>query len=329
MQRVIVFHSDLGCEVAPAALLRSFNDKIFLTCSHPARVKDDTDLNRFISEIKMEKNESFEVIFLGNYLKKYFDSIVSKLNVVKTQVYLFGKKDTEINSNYNPFSGNDYNVGPCKYTFDYLMNYLRKNSLVDDFKVSDSMMKAIKLFDDRLFHRNMDNTQILFTGLSNINTEKSLLDNTIDLFKNPESMKSIESEGLKILTSQLMVVRDRVKNNSKIVTLNTGIIASITEATELVNMTHEELQKVHRTDMTIVFCHKLLNNSIKYSLRSWKDTIDAQEYAKLIGGNGNISSAGGEVDFNLELPWAERVFIDCSTVDPYIIDGKVINECDS
>ena len=320
--KVIVFHSNLGCEVAPAAFLKSINEKLFITYSHAPKVSEST-VREFISEIKAEEKETIEVVFLGSYLQKYFKNIISELStkftVTRTQVYLFGAMNNEIDEDLHPYSGNDNNIGPCKYIFNYMMDLLSKN-VVNFPALHPNTMRAMSLFDDRIFNRNMENNQILFTGLFNIDATKNLMENITNLFKNPTSLVQTEKKGRKILDSQLMVVRDRVKNNSKIVTLDTGVRAAITEATEFVNMTHQELRRVHQTDMTLIFFHELNNNAIRYSIRSWIDTINAQEYGKLIGGDGNKSSAGGQVDYDLELPWSKASSI------LYTVDGNVINE---
>lgn len=101
---------------------------------------------------------------------------------------------------------------------------------------------------------------------------------------------------------------ERARKNRKIVTLQNGKRAVVTEAPELVNLSHKALRDEEKdcpVTITVRMCFGNGSESgdkMVFSVRTY-DGSDARELIEKIGGGGTESAAGGGVDFELKVPF--------------------------
>jgi len=119
------------------------------------------------------------------------------------------------------------------------------------------------------------------------------------------------TEGLKIFKTHLVLCSNRAEKNSQIVKLKDGTSAAITCATELLNLTHEQLHKkypeVKVTITTAVQFQKDNTTALSLSIRTYDDNISvktivddinlATNNLKSMGSDSN-NAAGGRINFS-------------------------------
>ena len=186
------------------------------------------------------------------------------------------------------------------------------------------------ILDERYCGGKDHDCQAFFAGMHNHNLHKTLFERFLDIYNNGEiaPVDLIKVNGKTIMFNQAQLATDRVVRNSRQIVLPDGKLAVVTNATELVELTHEALKKKYpEAELTITvqlkFDPKLTtfvvqpyqvdeekkdkkdsppHDFIAYSLRTF-GTIDANQTAQLVGGGGaNDRVAGFSLPFTLSLP---------------------------
>jgi hypothetical protein len=201
------------------------------------------------------------------------------------------------------------NIGPSKWMKKWLEENGYTSALAKQFFKTHEA--SFILIDDRIYKRNIAQNQKFYSGIANLSTDLDLFGRFYSYFLGDVTLEEVMNKGAAILDSQLLMARERAVNNSKIVTLSDGVTkASITEAPELINLTHEALYELRKTDITIVVSLKFANDGsvdqLAYSLRSQNNgQTNVEDMIKLhtTNGGGDKVSAGGRVDFAIPIPF--------------------------
>lgn len=158
--------------------------------------------------------------------------------------------------------------------------------------------------DDRCAFDKVEQTQSFFTGFFNTDTDVDVFKRYVNLFSGDYDLRAIVDLGNMVLQSQRTLVRDRVMRNAKTVQLAAGVKATVVEAPELVNLTHEEIHhKFPNVPVTIVVHMKLPSDELVFSLRSFDGYTDVKNMARQIGGDGKQNCAGGSIRWTLPIPF--------------------------
>ena len=86
------------------------------------------------------------------------------------------------------------------------------------------------MIEDRIYNRNITSNQQFFTGMFNINNDRTLYENFLKLFQGGYNIDDVMKLGRNLLDSQMNIVKERIIKNSKVVKLEDGTEAVLTEA---------------------------------------------------------------------------------------------------
>lgn len=177
--------------------------------------------------------------------------------------------------------------------------------------------KLFELLDDR-YNCNTDKiieTEPLFAGLSNYidtkNKMDSLFDTIQDILFGRVKFDQIMSEGMKIFKAHIALSVDRAEKNSHTVILKDGTKAVITCASDLINLTHEQLHKkypeINVTITTALQFQKDNTTALSLSVRTYTtETVSVKtilnEVNSSVGyeamGSDSDNATGGRIKFN-------------------------------
>lgn len=195
------------------------------------------------------------------------------------------------------------------------MDLLEQERYLDSTSVQgklflNSNREVFELLEKRIMSVDNSSTQVFFTGLFNFQHQK--YDNSVEglskkfllLLCGELSVSELVNLGSNILVSQIQLASERVRKNSRMGVLSNGKTYLITNAPDLINLTHDSLynSKEEKPDITITVSLKFSdeeNDKIHYSMRSYKDEVDVSEIIKNnTNGDGFKKSAGGtkEID---------------------------------
>lgn len=194
---------------------------------------------------------------------------------------------------------------PCHFAINVALLEMESKTCAQ--LMNKMLEKEITMIDDRFNYRNVEQNQAFFTGMFNLeskNDELTLFDRFYGLFCGKYDQTDIIAGGQAILNSQLMLAKERVINNSKQIQLQDGTKAVLTEASELVNLTHDALhRKFPDAAVTLVVGLKFgEKDEMSYSIRSFDSDVNAQTLAHKIGGDGTATTAGGRVAIDIPYP---------------------------
>jgi hypothetical protein len=171
-----------------------------------------------------------------------------------------------------------------------------------------------KLLDERCCGKNHIETQSLVTGLMNYHEFSGTLEERFTQFfkrivREPSLEMAVLAVGHAEVEPQLELVRNRVKENSSVCILVDDVECAVATASELVNLTHEELHKQY-PEVPLTCVVKLWVTGKEYqlahSLRSWNPLIDASAILKPMGGGGSATAAGVRFPTDLHIPYEDR-----------------------
>lgn len=177
-----------------------------------------------------------------------------------------------------------------------------------------SNAKLITILDDRVCNKNMHETQGFATGVYNMDESLSIFERFMLILDGTFNVDYIASEGSKILSSQITLCKQRAIKNSKTGTLRNGEKYCVTNGSELIVISHQELKK-HHPDVDVTIVTKLLFSDSKedlvhHSLRSWNEDVSAKNILKSRGdgtqsdrAGGSETSAGGAVPVDVKIDY--------------------------
>jgi hypothetical protein len=299
---IVILCSDMPCEVGAAALYNCLvEDSVVIQMKVSEARSYDITSSMVIDRGLPVKH----IIMLGTYWNSCLDALLENFTCNFT-IYCFGKSSEELKSkkNISVFEGEN-GYGPTKFLFNLAKLKIRSPPLTKLYE--NTFGRIIDLIDDRIYNKNIAESQPFYTGLFNHDSfETSLFNKFLKLFQGDYNLDDIIASGRSIVNSQIHLARERVIRNSKVITLKDGTEAVVTEAPELVNLTHDALHnKYPDVKVTIIMNMKFgdKNDELAYSVRSFDPQIDASEYARKVQGDGNKSVAGGRVEYQFPIPF--------------------------
>ena len=170
---------------------------------------------------------------------------------------------------------------------------------------------ALTLLDQRCCGKDSAKTQKLISGLMNYNGFQGSLEERFFTFftevpVNPPLEKAVLSVGIAAVLGQIDLVANRVKENSYVQRLLQGWDCAVGTASELVNLTHDELHRQY-PDAHITCVLKMwvkTEPQIAHSLRSWHPGINVELLVKPFGGGGSPEAAGVRFPWDLHFPYS-------------------------
>lgn len=300
----IVLCSVLPCEIGAAALYQCLDDASIVV---EMKIPDAKNFDLSLQSIRkvLPAKTQCRIIMVGTYWADCLDQLTDTLPKCEFIMYCFGESLKLLKDNLKLFSGKD-GLGPTKFLFDQAQEQVQAPVLFKLFEKSYG--QVMKMIDDRIYNRNIIENQAFYTGLFNYDQlELPLFDKFIKLFQGEYDLGEIIKCGNSILSAQLNMAKERVIHNSKTMKLTDGTLAVVTEAPELVNLTHDVLhQKYPDAKVTLILNMKFNGkgkDELAYSIRSFDIDINAANLAKKVNGDGNQMAAGGRVQFEFPMPF--------------------------
>ncbi len=303
----ILYASNMPCDVGMAAFLASVY-KGFETIGFTTNEAENTEL--IASKLVSKPFSPKTILLIGSYWRHY--EIIQIFP--NCDITLYGLPSVSVTIGIE--------IIDCSTTTpsSFLEFYIAKFT---PHEIGDGLLSfyfthfsiVLQMIEDRLYNRSILENQIFYTGL--YNTGKKDLNNYerfINLFNGTTRMEDIMSKGKVILESQIGLAMERVKNNSVRTKFSDGTEAVITDAPDLVNLTHTQLHERY-PDATVTIAASLSfgenhPNEIKYSLRSFntkkcdlKEVIQNPVNKEFKGGAFSSNSAGGRIKFDFQLPF--------------------------
>ena len=254
-----------ACVAALACMLNKSTQAIGMTID---QAKDE--------ELKLPTTYDL-VIFLGNYwdtqLKTYFQKQPFDAITTDIVVYSFGN-DSPFPSKFQIAYVVSKDQTPVGFFKDLWNKYLQPHGSGVKSVYFALLKPVLDILDDRVRERNLPQTQVFFSGLANHPAIRgdSVFERFSSFLRAEATLETIEQCGMTVLESQMKLTADRAKTNSTVVKLSNGRTAAVTDAPDLINLSHDALKKAYpEVDLTLVSSFKFAHQgkvSISYSYRS-------------------------------------------------------------
>ena len=287
----------MPCEAAAAALLGLLDGVI---CVGQKIEQTTENIDSIVKQIRVRigsPNMLVNVLLLGTYWKQAAIEHAQAAYPPLAHIVVYS----------------DAKLGPAAFVFDYAKQVGIATNLFR-IAVQTTYAEAVRMIDDRFLGKNIVENQVFFTGLFNhasFEQGMSTFDRFTKFFNGAVPMNDLIKAGVIIVDSQLALCLERAEKNSRMVKLESGQFATVTNGSDLINLTHEALHKKTGTPVTIVVTLKFSNSSadteIAYSIRSYDEKISAVDLiAKLpvtdaSKAGGNAQAAGGRVPLSVML----------------------------
>lgn len=290
----------MGCEITTPVLL-SLLDNVETFGDSIQNAKLPLSLKNVISQYENLGN----VLMIGTYWNDGLKFACESFPNVNFFVIANGETKISL-SNVSVFNTQETQIGPVQTSL----------NIVDSLGFATKSFKAylatnshiIRLSDDRIFNRNIEENQYFYSGLfADPKLSGSLKDRLEQLVNGVSNMTDVLKFGKIAFGVQLGMAKERALQNSMIVQFSQKgetKTAIITNAPELVNLTHEQLLLHHNEaiDYTITTALRFINGvKLQYSFRAQQPQSDSQYLAQLIGGDGSKISAGATIPFEIPL----------------------------
>jgi hypothetical protein len=311
--------SDLGAEVAFAVITRllishSYGRAIVIPMS---KIREKGLLELTIKEITgdlaLERIRGVPVFIeqlclFGDFWNEEELDFAKKSSIKVSQYFFDG-------SFVNPL-GNRGQMNPTKFLFHQIEMYHHFQGMsgvgrdaVTGLSINDiqKCQQSLDLLDLRCCGKEPLLTQPLISGLMNHPELSGSLEARFHDFFERHSKKfekDVLMTGQLIVTSQLEVVKERIKNNSWVTTFSSGFTCAVTSGSEFINMMHEQLHE-HYKDIPVTCVLTIwLNNgspTLAHSFRSWDGVTDVKALVLPSGGGGSPTAAGTRLPIDLHL----------------------------
>ena len=306
MTAKLVLVASNPCETAAGALYSALNAKAFVQVLQISAIKSLDD-----KQISALQREHHDILMIGTYWTNKLPLFVQCFPTSSIVILCPGAPSSSLTESKYPDVKLVYDSNPCAFVLQLAQDEGESETCV---RLMRKMFKnAIQMIDDRFNFRNVERNQAFFTGIFNVeptSDDTSLLAKFYNFFQGGYDEEELTNQGRAILNAQLMMAKERVINNSKQVQLKDGTKAVMTEASELVNLTHDALHtKFPDAGVTLVVGIKFgeensQTDELSYSIRSFNPSaVNAQSLAQTIGGDGTQTTAGGRVPIHIACPF--------------------------
>jgi hypothetical protein len=286
----------MPCEVGSAAFLSTLENVVCYGDTIDSAKKEGS-IAKFLTPIP--KN----VFLLGTYWNSDLDKTSKLFPDTEFYLYSFGEgtdsKDDNVNKTYGV---KNVSHGPAWASIEFVRQVGLSSKL---FEMAVRLHRPIlDMIDDRILNRNIVQNQILYSGLYNypkFAQDQTLFQKFVSVFCGEVDIDAIMEVGKVVLDCQLGMARERAVKNSKIIVLSDGTTkASVTDAPDLINLTHDALHGAHKTSVTICTSWKFGTDKpdqLALSVRSFDPQINAERLIQAFdkNGGGNSSAAGGRI----------------------------------
>lgn len=256
------------------------------------------------------------VAMLGSYWNSNLPSLLKDYQNVKFLIHQPGETPVENTDRLTNFSLKDMELCDFVLRIAGVSGALSRNKTWRKFLSTNK--QVIGLINDRYRSKNNSATQPLFTGLYNFTKEDlSLLERFEKLLLDEYLFEDVMKFGNSIVDMQISMTNERAVKNAKKFETTDGKMGVMTDAPELVNLTHEQLVKNYpNVDVTVIVNHKFSNEDkesdeqLAFSVRSYNDELNAEILVKNISPNGGGSKTAAGCRLNVSvtqhLPWVKH-----------------------
>jgi len=307
MAKHIFVSSDLGCEVAATSLARYLAPADTIHCVN-APITSLADIDLFIRDVVpkiIPMGEFKSLTLFGDFwTKKWFTEWAGHYSSdVHIMMYTWDGAIHELKNDGWDTTNTFLSMSS------FVVSALDRICGIELPPATKFAIKhhspLLKILNDRSIGQNVEETQPFFTGLANLPGENSEEENIYLILTGEYRLENVIKIGLNILKSQRVMARNRAMKNARQGEFKDGTTYVVSEAPELVNLTHEALRKEHPSvDVTICASLKFTRDQdqVAHSMRSWNPTVDVK---KLIGerGGGSSTAAGGRVNIDISLDY--------------------------
>ncbi|XWV25183.1 putative ORFan [Tupanvirus deep ocean] len=302
MANTIVLSSTFPCEIGAAAVYHCLDKD---SCVVLMSIAEAKSFDKTVDAVTKCNLMPKTIVMIGTYWKDELQNLLGRFGSTTFYLYCFGECLNVEAPNLRQFSGAS-GVGPTKYLIDLVLDKYGNSSLFNLFINNFSVV--FKFIDDRIYNRNIVDNQIFYTGLFNYDNDQAtitLFEKFMNLLEGRYDLHDIIETGRVITSAQMGMARERAKNNAKKITLKNGESAVVSEACDLINLTHDALHMEYPECQVSVLLYMRFGkqDQLAYSVRSFDEAIDASTYGKTVNGDGNKTAAGGRVNHEFPIPF--------------------------
>jgi hypothetical protein len=257
--KIVLVGSSMPCEISLAALA-NFMGVDYVTIHMQSMNKVD-EIEETIRK-KCDGHDSY-LVFVGSY---WNEEMLRRLS----------PKHAIIRYNYpeTPKEGETYATNPHFWLASFIFaKGLSYENVPFQFKAAfiETNKRFLILLDERFHSKNVTETELLFSGLYVGPLEKNsweiLFDNVSRVFEQKLFLDDVIKAGRSIVETRMSLANERVLNNSSVRTLYDGTKVVLTNAPDLINVTHERLHaKYPDVQVTATMALQLKNDKVELSL---------------------------------------------------------------
>jgi hypothetical protein len=307
MPQTLVLVSTMPCEVGVGALYHCLDEEAHIFIMKIAEARSFETCIKTLPQREGKYPE--QIIMIGTYWMECLEKLVSHYDKTIFEIYCPGKvPDLEFKGKERIIlTCGEGGVGPSRFTFNLAKRKCKSASLVKLFEKNFSLVMTF--IDDRFVNKNILENQSFYTGLCNFGPiEDSLYEKFVKLFEGEFNLEEVIKTGRVIVSSQMLIARERALNNSRMEKLLDGTLAAVSEGPELVNLTHDALrEKYPESQVTLVvgikFGKDKKGDELSYSIRSFDANVNAKKLAQKVRGDGSSNTAGGRIHIELPNPF--------------------------
>ncbi len=267
----VVITSDIGCEMAFGAFAKFIMSNATFCMLPIGKLKEHNCLDDYCKE-----NPSTIVCF-GDF---WSDEYIAEISTKYKQVNI-----VHIN----------YGGSPFKQLVNLILSLEGFHHDLVEFGFEQNF-KLIEMIEQRCRGENTLKTQPLVTGISNVLVDVPIEERYSLLFRNKLlKLEDVLNLGSKIMESQIQIAKERTLKNSRTGTFKDGTAYAITDAPELVNLTHDALRERYGCQVTVIASLKFKEggpDEVSHSMRSYDNNIDVRAMVKPFGGSGTVATTG-------------------------------------
>ncbi|XWV26443.1 putative orfan [Tupanvirus soda lake] len=302
MVNTVILSSTFPCEIGAAAVYHCLDKD---SCVVLMSITEAKNFDKTVDAIIKCNPTPQTIIMIGTYWKDELENLLERFCGATFCLYCFGECLNIEASNLKQFSGAS-GIGPTKYLIDLVIDKYGNSSLFNLFINSFSVV--FKFIDDRIYNKNIVDNQFFYTGLFNYDNEgptTTLFEKFMNLLEGRYDLTDIIETGRVITSAQMCMARERAKNNAKKITLKNGESAVVSEACDLINLTHDALHLEYPECQVSVLLQMRFGeqDQLAYSVRSFDQSVDASVFGKAVNGDGNKTAAGGRLNHEFPIPF--------------------------
>jgi hypothetical protein len=288
----IVYNSKMVDEAALASVIKHFSP-----------TSEFIDLPARSEDISFFKGKD-HIVFVGTFW--FYTVSCAIMNKIKVSVFTRGAKYENIKDEFVTY----HNIGDGSFEFESADQHFLRAWIDENINIPTSVTKAffrqhkelLEVLRDRPRSGNGDSSTVSDTFFSGVyNEERSPIDVFNAIWEGKTDWKTILENGRRIIDVSVKMASDRAKNNSRTYTTKDGKVVCITNAPELINLTHQALKRGGEgagtpPDITITVKFDFSREESDGICISMRGDGVMTDYILPLGGGGNADAAGARVE---------------------------------